>query len=323
MALRIEMERYGGPEVLRAVERAPGEPGPGEARVRVAVAGVNRADCFIRAGAWPQGGGWPYVPGLEACGTVDAVGPGVEEPAVGDRVITMMQRLGGIHGVRPGGYQELLVCPAATLAPVPDGLDLETAGALGLPAVTALLAIRALEVAAGQRVLVHAATSAVGTCAVQLLADAGCHVVATGTRAGKLERVRALGAAELAVTGDDGWAGRLAPVDRVFDLVGRATFAASVDLLAPGGRLVFVGGTSGGDLSFSGWALMRPATLTGYSSETLDRAELAGAMAAIAAAYARGALGVAELTRVPLGEAARAHALLESGQLTGRLVLTS
>lgn len=322
VAMRIEMERYGGPEVLRAVDREPAPPGAGEARVRVAVAGVNRADCFIRSGEWPQGGGWPYVPGLEACGTVEAVGAGVHDLAAGDRVITMMQKLGGIHGLRPGGYQEVLLCPAATLAPVPPALDLETAGALGLPAVTALLAIRALEVARGQRVLVHAATSAVGTCAVQLLVDAGCHVIASGTRPGKLERVRALGAAELAVTSESGWAARVAPVDRVFDLVGRAAFAASVDLLAAGGRLVFAGGTSGGDLAFSGWALMRPVTLTGYSSETLDRAGLAAAMDDIAAACARGALRVAELTQLPLGEAARAHALLESGQLTGRLVLT-
>ena len=323
MALRIEMERYGGPEVLRAIDREPAPPGPGEVLMRVEVAGVNRADCFIRAGEWPQGGSWPYVPGLEACGRVEAIGAGVEDLAVGDAVITMMQKLGGIHGTRPGGYQELLLCPAATLVRVPASLDLATAGALGLPAVTALLAIRALEVTRGQRVLVHAATSAVGTCAVQLLSEAGCHVIASGTRPGKLERVRSLGAAELAVTTEPGWAARVAPVDRVFDLVGRAAFAASVELLAPGGRLVFVGGTSGGDLAFSGWALMRPVTLTGYSSETLDRGRLAEAMDAVAAAFARGALRVAELTRVPLGEAGRAHAMLESGQLTGRLVLTA
>ncbi|HEU5061126.1 MAG TPA: zinc-binding dehydrogenase [Kofleriaceae bacterium] len=322
VALRIEMARHGGPEVLRAVDRPPAAPGPGEALVRVALAGVNRADCFIRAGEWTQAGGWPYVPGLEACGTVEAVGPGVLDLAPGDPVITMMQRLGGIHGVRPGGYQELLLCPAATLVRIPPALDIETAGALGLPAVTALLAHRALEAAPGQRVLVHAATSAVGTCAVQLLAAAGCHVIATGTRPSKLERARSLGAAELAITTDPAWSTALAPVDRVFDLVGRATFAATVELLAPGGRLVFVGGTSGGELAFSGWALMRPVTLTGYSSETLDRAQLSDAMAHIAAAVADRSLRVAELTRVPLRDAARAHELLESGQLTGRLVLT-
>lgn len=322
MALRIEMERHGGPEVLRAVERDVDPPGPGEALVRVAVAGVNRADCFIRSGEWPQGGSWPYVPGLEACGTVEAVGADVDDLAPGDRVITMMQKLGGIHGIRPGGYQELLRCPADTLVRVPSSLDLEMAGALGLPAVTALLAIRILGAVPGQRVLVHAATSAVGTCAVQLLAASGCHVIATGTRANKLERVRELGAAELAVTSEVGWASRLAPVDRVFDLVGRAVFTASVDLLAPDGRLVFVGGTSGGELAFSGWVLMRPVTITGYSSETLDRAQLASAMDDIARAVERGALRVARLTRLPLHEASRAHSLLESGQLTGRLILT-
>ncbi len=315
------MEEYGAPEVLRAVERDAAAPGAGEVAVRTRVAGVNRADCFIRAGTWPQGGGFPYVPGLELCGVVEEVGPGVSGLAAGDPVITMMQRLGGIHGTRAGGYQERAVVPADTLARVPASLELERAGELGLPAVTALLAIQgALDVRAGQRVLVHAATSAVGMCAVQLLAARGCHVIATGTRPGKLERVRALGAAELVVTVGD-WSAGLEPVDRVFDLVGQATFTASVELLAPGGRLVFVGGTSGAELAFSGWALMRPVTLTGWSSEALDRAQLEWAMQGIADAAAAGALRVAEVTRVPLAEASRAHALLESGSVAGRIVL--
>ncbi|HUS68608.1 MAG TPA: zinc-binding alcohol dehydrogenase family protein [Kofleriaceae bacterium] len=320
MPMRIEMERYGGPEVLRAVERAAVAPGAGEVAVRVAIAGVNRADCFIRAGAWTQAGAWPYVPGLELCGVVEAVGEGVRGLREGDRVITMMQRLGGIHGTRAGGYQERAVVPADTLARVPASLELEAAGALGLPAVTALLASRALDARAGQRVLVHAATSAVGMCAVQLLAASGCHVVASGTRPDKLERVRALGAAELAVT-RAGWSASLAPVDRVFDLVGQATFTSSVELLAPGGRLVFVGGTTGAELAFSGWALMRPVTLTGWSSETLARDQLESAMEAIAAAVSAGVLRAAEVTRIPLAEAARAHALLESGAVAGRIVL--
>src|SRR5688572_1485262 len=145
MPLTVEMDRYGPPDVLHAVDRPARAPGPGEAAIRVAVAGVNRADCFIRSGEWIQAGGFPYVPGLEAAGTVEDVGEGVALRP-GDRVITMMQRMGGIHGERPGGYQERLVAPASTLARVPDGLELETAGALGLAAVTALLAIEALAV---------------------------------------------------------------------------------------------------------------------------------------------------------------------------------
>jgi len=273
-------------------------------------------------GRWSQGGTWPYTPGLEACGWVDAVGSGVDGIAPGDRVITMMQKLGGIHGVRPGGYQERLLCPADTLAPVPAGLDLETAGALGLPAVTAWLALATLEPRAGQRVLVTGATSAVGVMAIQLLAAAGCIVIASGRRADRLERLRSLGAGEVVVTaGDPSWADRLAPVDRVFDLVGRVTFAAAVDVLAPHGRLVFVGGTSGGELELSGWALMRPVVLTGYSSETLDRDQLGEAMQHIAAAAAAGTLRVPALERVPLAEAAAAHRMLEAGENAGRVVL--
>ncbi len=322
MSLRIEMDRCGPPEVLRPVERPDPAPRPGEVAVRVAVAGVNRADCFIRSGQWPQGGGWPYTPGLEACGVVEEIGSGVTGVAPGDPVITMMQKLGGIHGVRPGGYQARLLCPADTLAPVPAGLDLETAGALGLPGVTAWLALATLEPRTGQRVLVTGATSAAGVMAIQLLAAAGCRVIASGRSAGKLERLRALGAAELVATGDDPrWHDRLEPVDGVFDLIGRATFAAAVDKLAPQGRLVFVGATSGGELELSGWALMRPVVLTGYSSETLDRAQLAEAMQHIAAAAAAGTLRVPALDRVPLVEAARAHRMLEAGENAGRMLL--
>ncbi|HKE19684.1 MAG TPA: zinc-binding alcohol dehydrogenase family protein [Kofleriaceae bacterium] len=321
MSLRIEMKHYGPPEVLEPVERPDRAPGAGEVAVRVAVAGVNRADCFIRSGEWQQGGGWPYTPGLEACGVVESIGSGVRGLAPGDRVITMMQRLGGIHGARPGGYQQRLVCPADTLAPVPAALDLEAAGALGLPAVTAVGALEALDARAGQRVLVTGATSAVGVMAIQLLAAAGCHAIAGGRRTDRLEPLRALGAAELVATADPAWRDRLDPVDRVFDLIGSASFAGAVDGLAPGGRLVFVGGTSGGELAFSGWALMRPVTLTGYSTETLDRARLAAAMERIAAAAAAGALRVPAVERVPLAEAARAHRMLEAGANAGRVLL--
>jgi NADPH:quinone reductase len=323
MTLRVEMERYGGPEELRPVERPDVLPPPGEVVVRTAVAGVNRADLFIRAGQWPQGGGWPYVPGLEACGRVERVGPDVSGLEVGDPVITMMQRLGGIHGLRAGGYQERVCVAAAALARVPEGLPLEMAGALGLPAVTAWMALRVLNVRPGQRVLVHAGSSAVGLMAVQILRHQRARVVATGTRAAKFGLVRGCGAEEVVDTSAPDWPRRVGPVDHVFDLVGRETFAASVGLLSPGGRLLFVGGTTGAELAFSGWDLMRPVVLTGYSSETLTRDEVRASLSALAALHARGALTVPQLTRFPLAQAADAHRALESGALAGRVVLTA
>jgi len=323
MPLRIEMERYGGPEELRPVEREAVDPPPGEVVIRTAVAGVNRADVFIRSGQWPQSGVWPYVPGLEACGTVERVGDDVSGLEVGEPVITMMQRLGGVHGVRAGGYQEQVCVAAAAVARAPEGLPLEVAGALGLPAVTAWMALRVLNVRRGQRVLVHAGSSAVGLIAVQVLRHQGARVVATGTSAAKFDLVRRCGAEDVVNTREAGWPPRVGMVDHVFDLVGRETFAGSVGLLAAGGRLVFVGGTSGGDLSFSGWDLMRPVTLTGYSTETLTRDEVRASMAALAALHARGALTVPQLTRFPLARAADAHRAIESGALAGRVVLTA
>lgn len=321
MPVRIEMDEYGPPEVLHPVTFDGYQPGPGQALVRVAVAPVNRADCFIRAGAWHQGGGWPYVPGLELCGTVQAVGEGVTQVAPGDRVITMMQRLGGIHGERPGGYQEVACVPADTLVHVPDDLDLALAGQLGLPAVTAFEATRVLEVREGMRVLVTGATSSVGIVAMQHLADLGCEVVATTRSPAKAELLRELGAAEVRITARDDWAQGLDHVQRVFDLVGRDTFTAAVSLLDGGGRLVFVGGTSGGNVCFSAWELMRPVTLTGYSSEHLSHADLAAAMDAVAEAVRREILRPPPVHELPLAEAARAHALLEASRDIGRVVL--
>jgi len=276
IGLRIEMASYGPPEVLRAVEQPVAAPKPHEVIVRAAFAGVNRADCFIRSGEWPQAGPWPYVPGLETCGVVDAVGEAVTGFAPGDPVITMMQRLGGVHGARPGGYQSLVAVEASVLARVPATLTIAAAAAFGLPAVTAHLALEAAEVEPGQRVLVLGAASAVGLMAVQLVRARGAVAIGTGRR--------------------------------------QQTFDA-------GGRYVFVGGTSGGELPLSGWSLMRPITLTGYSSETLVADQLASAMGELGRLVSANAITVPTAARYPLRDAARAHAELEAGQLTGRVLL--
>lgn len=318
--LAVQMRGYGGPEALEAREASAPLPGPGEVVVATSHAGVNRADLFIRSGTWPQAGGWPYVPGLECCGTVAAAGEG-SELRTGERVITMMQGLGGIHGRRAGGYQERVLLPASTLARLPASLSLADAAALGLPAVTALLALERLEVAPGARLLVHAGSSAVGLAAIQIARHRGATVVATGTSPGKFDAIRDAGAAEVISTREEGWSRGVAQVDRVLDLVGSATFAPTVELMAPGGRLVFAGGTSGGDLALSGWSLMRPVTITGYSSETLTAPELARAMVDLAELVRSGAIRVPIPSCFPLARAADAHRAMEEGRITGRVLL--
>lgn len=318
---RIEMHRYGPPEVLRPVEYTPPAPGPSEVLVRSQVSGVNRADCFIRSGEWPMRGSFPYVPGLEVSGHVEAVGAEVENFRPGDSVITMMQRLGGIHGQRAGGYQTHVLVEAGSLVKLPAMLDPVLAGQFGLPAVTALEAIAELDVREGHRVLVTAASSAVGTMALQMIAARRARPVATTRGQAKADHLRECGAAEVLDTTNPSWTALARGCDRVLDLVGRATFAECVSVLSPQGRLVFAGGTSGGELAFSGWDLMKPVTLTGYSSENLDRDALIAAIAAIAGLHRHKLLRCVQVHEFPLRDAARAHAALESGTLAGRIVL--
>ncbi|HVE81921.1 MAG TPA: NADP-dependent oxidoreductase [Myxococcales bacterium] len=324
MRIAIQMERPGPPEVLVPVELPDHAPPPDEVVVRSAVSGVNRADLFIRSGEWEvQSGKFPYVPGLEVAGVVEQVGANVTSVKPGDRVITMMQRLGGVHGVRPGGYQSHVCVHAGVLAAIPDGLDTETAGTLGLPAVTAEQALRVLSVHPGDRVLVQGGSSAVGTMAIQMVRALGGIAIGTGQSPAKFELMRRCGAKQVVDTRGQGWSKQLDPVHGVIDLVGAATFQESVSLLRPGGRLVFVGGTTGGKVTFSAWDLMGPVTLTGYSTETLTRDALAEAMQHISLLAAQGRLAAHQVLRVPLKEAARAHREMESGAVAGRVVLTA
>jgi NADPH2:quinone reductase len=306
---------------LRAVTRPDHAPAADDVVVRTVVAGVNRADLFIRSGEWPISAGFPYVPGLEVAGVVERAGSDVTDFAPGDGVITMMQRLGGIHGTRAGGYQSHVLVPASTLVKLPPSLDPAAAGALGLAAVTAHLGLAALDVRAGQRVLVQGGSSGVGSMALQMLRAAGIEAIATGTRPGKFDAMRSSGAAACVDTRTSGWSKHIGRIERVFDLVGRATFAESVAALSPGGRLVFVGGTSGGELAFSGWDLMKPVALTGYSTETLTRDELERSIGGIAAMHAAGSLRVENLSEFRLADAAAAHRAMEAGEITGRVVL--
>lgn len=323
MPVTIRLHHYGPPEALRVEEVDLLVPKDDELVIAVSTAGVNRADIFIRSGEWQQAGTWPYVPGLEACGVVARYGKHVEGFSVGEPVITMMQRLGGIHGERPGGYAQEVCVPAAHVAKIPASVNPRTLAILGLPAVTALLAVEKLAVEQGMRALVHGGSSAVGLIAIQLLKNAGVEVAATSTSSQKFPVIEQVGAGEVVLTRSSNWHKQLAPVERIFDLVGAATFPQSIELLQPDGRYLFVGGTSGAELKLDGWALMRPITLSGYSSETLTGSELQQAVNALGKRFQSGQLKIPAAQEFPLQQAAAAHAQMETGKFAGRIVLTT
>jgi NADPH2:quinone reductase len=322
----VEIDRYGGPEELvwREVAR-PAEPGAGEVRIRTSFAAVNRADIEIRRGEWPvmRDDPFPYTPGLEVVGEVDAVGPGALGVAVGERVITMMQHLGGIWGERPGGYGEFVVVAADTLATVPPDVDLEQVAALGLVAVTASAGLQRLSLQPGARVVVHGASGGVGSAAVTMAAATGAEVVAVIPRAGKDGYVRSLGAAEVVRLDERGVLAALGPrsVDAVLETTGERTFADSVAVLRRGGRLCLVGALTGPGLTLSAWDLLQDLHLTGWSSENLDGHALRAAIAEIVAGVAGGDLRAPAIERFAMADAAAAHAAMERGELRGRALL--
>jgi NADPH2:quinone reductase len=321
----IEIDRYGGPEELvwRAVQRAA--PGAGEVRIRTLLAAVNRADLEIRRGAWPieRDDPFPYTPGLEVVGVVDAVGAEVRGLAPGAHVITMMQRLGGIWGERPGGYGEFVVVRADTVAPFDADVGAEQMAALGLAAVTASEGLARLAIAPGARLVVHGASGGVGSAAIALARAAGAEVVAVLPRAGKDDHVRALGAAEVVHLDAGGLLDALGPrsVDAVLETTGARTFADSAAVLRRGGRLCLVGALTGPELALSAWDLLQELELTGWSSENLTGDGLRAHVAQIAALVGEGRLRAPAVTRFALADAAAAHAAVETGAIAGRVLL--
>jgi putative PIG3 family NAD(P)H quinone oxidoreductase len=324
MMKALVMRGPGGPEVLELRDVPRPDPGPGEVRVRVASSGLNRADLLQRMGRYPAPpGSPPDILGLELAGTVDALGAGVRDLAVGDPVMGI---LGG------GGYAEYALSPSETLVPAPPGMSLITAGAIPEVFMTAFDAAFVQEgLGAGETLLIHAVGSGVGTAAVQLARRAGVTAIGTSRTQNKLERARALGLRH-GVLADEGWPDRVLEltsgrgVDVILDLVGGPYLAGNQRVIAERGRHIVVGVPGGSDATFSLRALMgRRASIRG----TVLRARPVAEKRDLATAFARQVLpgfSSGELAPViervfPANEAAEAHGLMESNRTFGKILL--
>lgn len=238
----VVISRSGGPEVLEVGEVPTPEPGPGQVRVRVRAFGINRADLLQRRGLYPPPSDAPRnIPGLEYAGEIDVLGAGVRDQVVGDRVM-------GIVG--GGAYAEYVTTPAAHVLPVPEGLSFQEAAAIPEAFLTAHDALEQLGVAAGEWVMIHAVGSGVGTAALQLVLARRARCIGTSRTPAKLERAAALGmdvgvntVTEDLVAKAREITGR--GVQAVLDLVGGPRLGATLEALAPRGRLILVGLTAG------------------------------------------------------------------------------
>lgn len=319
----VRFHRTGGPEVLQyeAVDLPP--PAAGEVRVRHHAVGVNFIDIYHRSGLYPL----PLPSGLgqEAAGVVEALGPGVAGVAVGDRVACASGPL--------GAYATARNMPADKLVALPDGIDFETAAALMLKGLTAhYLLRRTCRVEAGDAVLIHAAAGGVGLIACQWARALGATVIGTVSTPDKAELARANGCEHVltgvapadlpaqvrALTGGKG-------VRVVYDGIGRDTFMASLDCLAPLGMMVSFGNASGPVAAFEpallaqkGSLFLTRPTLFHYVAQ---RADLLAAAGELFARVADGTVRVAIGQRHALKDCARAQEALAARLTTGSLLL--
>jgi NADPH:quinone reductase len=312
----------GGAQALTPAERPVPDVGPGQILIRVRAAGINRPDILQRKGLYPPPEGASDILGLEVAGEVEAVGPGADRWRPGDRVCAL---LGG------GGYAEYVAVDARHALPVPPGLDFVQAAALPETAFTVFTNVfEDGRLAAGETLLVHGATSGIGVMAIQAGKAAGAKVIATSRGPEKAGAARALGA-DLSIDATDGSfldaVREAGGADVVLDMVGAAYAEQNLQALKPGGRWVVIAFQSGNLAEVDLARLMRGRlTLTGSTLRARDADEKARLARAVEARLwpwvADGRVRAVVDQVFPLDQAAAAHAHLESGGHTGKVVLS-
>lgn len=317
----IQATEHGGPDVLTLVEREAPEPGPAEVAVDVAAVGVNFADIKRRRGSSSREHELPFVPGIEAAGTVIAVGSGTGFE-VGDRVAAFPTQ---------GSYAEVVVADADRVFEVPDSVGFESAAAFPVQFLTAHESLHACgRLGPGDDVLVHAAAGGLGSAAVQLAAARGATVFGTASTAEKRRFVERLGADHAIDYESEDFREVVARhagggVDLVLDGVGGETFDRSVDAVRPFGRVVTLGSAGGTDAAPDAGRLRAESVhVVGYHlSRAVERfpGRVRRAAAEVFGLHDAGALEFVVGARFDLDEADAAHAHVESRESHGKVLL--
>ena len=323
MPYAIRIHQHGGPEVLVWDEVTVGDPGPGEVRLRQTAVGLNFIDVYHRTGLYPVPA-LPAVIGMEGAAVVDAVGAGVTELSVGQRV--------AYAGPPLGAYAQVRLMPADRLVALPDGIDDRTAAAMMLQGMTAeYLLRRTYHVRAGDAVLIHAAAGGVGLIACQWAKHLGATVIGTVGSDAKAELARANGCDHVINYARENFTQRAREITHgvgvavVYDGIGKDTFMGSLDALRPMGMMVSYGNASGpvppfepAILSQKGSLFFTRPTLMTYNAK---REALVASANALFEVVASGAVHITVNQTYPLQDAAQAHRDLESRKTTGSTVL--
>ncbi|MCJ7830834.1 MAG: quinone oxidoreductase [Desulfobacterales bacterium] len=323
MVKAIRIHATGGPEVLRWEDVDPGSPRPGEALVRQEAVGLNFIDVYHRSGLYPLPS-LPAVLGMEAAGVVEALGEGVDEVTVGDRV--------AYAGLPVGAYAQARCIPAHRLIKIPEAIDTRQAASMMLQGMTARYLLHGCHrVQAGETILIHAAAGGVGLIVCQWARHLGAKVIGTVGSAAKAELARSHGCDHPVLYTDEDLVARVKEitagrgVDVVYDSVGQATYLQSLDCLRPMGILVAFGQASGPippfDLALlaakGSLFITRPSLVT----YTAKREDLLAHARDLFEVVQTGAVKVEVYQTYPLAETAQAHRDLENRKTTGSTVL--
>jgi NADPH2:quinone reductase len=317
----IQITHTGGAEVLVLRELPTPTPGLGEALVQIEACGVNFIDIYLREGRYASP--LPFIPGMEAAGTIIALDPDVAGLKVGDRVAWCGA---------PGTYAQFAVAPLSRLIAVPEGVTTRQAAAAMLQGMTAhYLAYSSYAIQPGDAVLVHAGAGGVGLLLIQMAKRLGARVFSTVSTEEKAALARAAGADETILYTHEDFTARVreltngAGLPVVYDSVGKTTFDGSLTCLRPRGTLVLYGGASGAvppfdliQLSTRGSLYITRPTLKDY---TATRDELVRRAGDVLRWIAEGTLKLRLEHNYPLADAAQAHLDLEGRKTTGKLLL--
>lgn len=323
MAKTVVIEEFGGPEKMKLMDRAVGEPGPGQVRIRHHACGLNFIDVYQRTGLYPLS--LPHPLGMEAAGVIEAVGGGVTHLKVGDRAAYTSQP--------PGSYAEARVMPAAQVCPLPEGISFEQGAAMMLKGMTVeYLFHRTVPLKKGDTVLFHAAAGGVGLIACQWARSEGITLIGTAGTDEKCQLALDHGATHCLNYRDGDFAAKVREltggkgVDAVMDAVGKDTFEGSLNSLRPFGMMISFGNASGKvppfDLGILGakgsLKLTRPTIFTHIS----DHATCQAMAAHLFEKVLSGDVTIRIDQRFPLADVAAAHRALEARETTGSTVLT-
>jgi NADPH2:quinone reductase len=322
MSHAIQVHKPGGPEAMLWEEVQVGDPGKGQVRLRQSAVGLNYIDVYFRTGMYPAPSS-PFTPGMEGVGVVEAVGAGVHNVSIGDRVA---------YGKNLGGYAEVRLIDADFVIPLPDDISDETAAAMMLQGMTTeYLLERCFPVHKGQTILFHAAAGGVGLMVCQWARALGAHVIGTVGSPEKARLAQAHGCEHTILYRDEDFVaqvkeltgGKGVPV--VYDGVGKDTFMKSLDCLQPRGMMVSFGNASGkvdpleiGVLSAKGSLYVTRPTLMSYTATPEDFRTSANRVISM---VQDGHLKIEVHQTFPLRDAAEAHRALEGRATTGSTVL--